>query len=127
MMCLAFIATNILMVSALAGDGAAQANRAAVQSDLLNLSARAQQYYWRAVSEGGGGHSFIGLSADAMGLRNLTFSPHNSNGYYFIACAGDAITVMLQGIGMEKGNDACTAIKLTLVVFADSVAVTANN
>ena len=52
-------------------DNAVNANRDAVTNDLVNLAARAQQFYRRPTALGGGGNSFIGLTADAAGLRKL--------------------------------------------------------
>ena len=50
------------------GNSPPSANRDAVASDLINLGARAQHYYRRAISVGGGGNSFVGLTADAAGF-----------------------------------------------------------
>ncbi len=85
------------------GDSAVSANRDAVSNDLINLAARAQLYYHRPTTLGGGGSSFVGLTADAAGLGKLTNSAGGvtSNGTYSITFAGTANSVTLQGVGNE--------------------------
>jgi hypothetical protein len=82
-------------------DNAISANRDAVTNDLVNLAARAQQFYRRPTALGGGGNSFVGLTADAAGLRKLTNREQNANGAYSITSAGTATGVVLQGVGTE--------------------------
>ena len=82
-------------------DNAISANRDAVTNDLVNLAARAQQFYRRPTALGGGGNSFVGLTADAAGLRKLTNRETNANGTYSITSAGTATAVVLQGVGTE--------------------------
>lgn len=82
-------------------DNAISANRDAVTNDLVNLAARAQQFYRRPTALGGGGNSFVGLTADAAGLRKLTNREQNANGTYSITTAGTATGVVLQGVGTE--------------------------
>ncbi len=96
------VAVGITMFS----DNAISANRDAVSNDLVNLAARAQQYYRRPTALGGGGNSFVGLTADAAGLAKLTNLPAggNSNGTYSITAAGTANQVTIQGIGKEMVN-----------------------
>ncbi len=93
------VAVGITMFS----DNAVSANRDAVSNDLVNLAARAQQYYRRPAALGGGGNSFAGLTNDATGLAKLTNMPggKNANGTYTIATAGDANSVVIQGQGTE--------------------------
>jgi hypothetical protein len=82
-------------------DNAISANRDAVTNDLVNLAARAQQFYRRPTALGGGGNSFVGLTADAAGLRKLTNREQNANGAYSITSAGTTTGVVLQGVGTE--------------------------
>jgi Tfp pilus assembly protein PilE len=93
------VAVGITMFS----DSATSANRDAVSNDLVNLAARAQQFYRRPASLGGGGNSFVGLTADAAGLAKLTnmASGKNANGTYTIQAAGTANQVTIQGVGTE--------------------------
>jgi Tfp pilus assembly protein PilE len=85
-------------------DNAVNANRDAVTNDLVNLAARAQQFYRRPTALGGGGNSFVGLTADAAGLRKLTNKASNANGAYTITSAGTSTTVTVQGVGTEHAD-----------------------
>jgi Tfp pilus assembly protein PilE len=101
------VAVGISMFS----DNAVSANRDAVSNDLVNLAARAQQFYRRPAALGGGGNSFVGLSADQAGLQKLTNMPggKNANGTYSILSAGTANQVIIQGVGTENvGTDYVT-------------------
>ncbi len=80
-------------------DNAINANRDAISNDLVNLAARAQQYYRRPQGLGGGGNSFVGLSADPAGLKLLTNNATNDNGTYSIKTAGTASQVVLRAVG----------------------------
>ena len=106
-------------------DNAVSANRDAVTNDLVILAARAQQFYRRPTALGGGGNSFVGLTADAAGLRKLTNRASNANGAYTITSAGTATGVTLQGIGTEMA-DATTYVTMQIYVSntrADSVVI----
>jgi Tfp pilus assembly protein PilE len=96
------VAVGITMFS----DNAVSANRDAVSNDLVNLAARAQQYYRRPAALGGGGNSFVGLTADAAGLAKLTNMAlgQNANGTYTVSSAGTANQVIIQGVGTERGS-----------------------
>ena len=48
-------------------DNAVSSNRDAMANDLIHIAAKAKHYYRRPSSMGGGGHSFVGLTADAAG------------------------------------------------------------
>ena len=82
-------------------DNAVDQNRSAVIADLTTLAAKAQQYYAKPTTLGGGGNSFVGLSADAPGLGLLasTAFTNNANGAYTIKTAGTATTLVLEGVG----------------------------
>ena len=77
-------------------DNALNANRDAVTNDLVNLAARAQQYYRRPTALGGGGNSFSGLT-----LANLTNRPTNGNGTYSLPTVA-AHGVTIRGVGTES-------------------------
>ena len=82
-------------------------NRDDIQNDLAFIAARAQEYYFRPASMAGGGHSFVGLSADAAGMAKIV-SPefsNNDHGTYTVQTAGDASLVILQAVGkVELAN-----------------------
>ncbi len=106
-------------------DNAVNANRDAVTNDLVNLAARAQQFYRRPTALGGGGNSFVGLTADAAGLRKLTNRGTNANGTYTVKAAGTATGVVLEGIGTEYA-DGTNKVTMEMHVFndkADSVVI----
>jgi Tfp pilus assembly protein PilE len=88
-------------------DNAVDQNRSAVIADLTTLAAKAQQYYAKPVTLGGGGNSFAGLSSDATGLGILasTAFTNNANGTYSVKTAGTATTVVLHGIGKTALSD----------------------
>jgi Tfp pilus assembly protein PilE len=92
-------------------DNAIDQNRSAVIADLTTLAAKAQQFYAKPVTLGGGGNSFAqggdggaGLTATPAGLAYLA-SPAfttNANGTYTIKTAGTGnpgATVVLHGVG----------------------------
>ncbi len=106
---------------------AASSNLEAVTSDLLNLAARAQQFYVKPSGLGGGGNSFSGLSADATGIAKLTPKATNDNGTYTISTAGTGTSVTLQGLGNQDGDGDATNCTVRITVFADSLATTVVN
>ena len=111
------VAVGITMFS----DSAISSNRDALTNDLVNLASRAQQFFRRPVSLGGGGNSFALLTADAAGLKRLTNNATNANGSYSIATAGSgtgtAAVVELLGVGNELYNG--TAVSVRVRVWAD--------
>ena len=106
-------------------DNAVNANRDAVTNDLVNLAARAQQFYRRPTALGGGGNSFVGLTADAAGLRKLTNRASNANGTYRIMTIGSTTGVVLEGVGTEyaQGTDKVTMEMHVFNDKADSVVI----
>lgn len=104
-------------------DNAVNANRDAVTNDLVNLAARAQQFYRRPTALGGGGNSFVGLTADVAGLTKLTNKATNANGVYTIKTAGTTTGVTIRGVGTEH-SDAVNYVTMDITVSnakADSV------
>jgi hypothetical protein len=110
-------------------DSAVSANRDAVTNDLVNLASRAQQYYRRPTALGGGGGSFVNLTAGS-GMKLITktagSSMVNGNGTYTISSSG-ATQISFTGVGTETGNDPAGGVngKVTVVmdVWADSAKV----
>ena len=102
-------------------DNAISANRDAVTNDLVNLAARAQQFYRRPTALGGGQGSYA-----AVTLQDLTSKPSNANGAYS-QVSNSATQVVLRGTGVEDGNDGATPVQVTMTVFADSMSVTVDN
>lgn len=103
-------------------DNAISSNRDAVTMDLLTLASRAQAYYRKPTMMGGGGNSFVGLTADAPGMAKLTSKSTNSNGVYSVMTAGTSTSVVLKGVGVEEGSNG-SAIEVRISVFSDSLFV----
>jgi Tfp pilus assembly protein PilE len=106
-------------------DNAISANRDAVTNDLVNLGARAQQFYRRPTSLGGGSNSFTKLGTDMTKLVNgatvTAASWINPNGTYTIQTGGDQ-SIVLDGKGTEK--IAGTPVEVTCSVYPDSLTTT---
>ena len=101
------VGITVSMAIILLNENAVSSNRDAIATDLINIAVRAQQYYNTPVRMGGGGGSFIGLTADADGMRKLV-SPatsNNGNGTYTIRAAGNASRVIIEAIGRMELND----------------------
>ncbi len=97
------------------GQNAVQANQDAVTQDVLTIASRAQGWFRRPTSMGGGGNKFSGCT---LGLLN--FPVKNDNGTYAVG----SITVtdmIIDGIGTEDGGGAATPLKVSVKVMADSV------
>lgn len=99
-------------------ESAAQANLDAVSNDLLNLASRAQQYYRKPSSMGGGGKTFLGLTADSQGLLQLTAQAANDNGGFAISTPGDSTQVIIQGTGLEDGDGDGNPVLVSCTVTA---------
>ena len=99
-------------------DNAVDQNRSAVIADLTTLAAKAQQYYAKPTTLGGGGNSFVGLTADATGLALLasTSFTTNSNGTYSISTLGSATNVTLKGVGAVVLSDGTSYPTYTMLV-----------
>ncbi len=101
---------------------AVDANRNAVIKDLVTLASKAQEYYKKPTSLGGGGNSFVGFTMPT-GLSS------NANGTFAIGTAGTATTIIFTGTGTETGNDGSTKVKATATVTnsAQQPSVAINN
>jgi len=124
---LGFIIVGIAIAVAITvfTDSALDSNRDAVTNDLVNLAARAQQYYRRPTTLDGGGNSFEGLTADAAGMAKLTENPTNANGVYSIKTAGTATGLVIEGVGTET-VDGTNKVTLNIFVYnakPDSVVI----
>jgi hypothetical protein len=108
-------------------DTAVIVNRDVVTNDLLNLASRAQQYYRRPVSLGGGGGSFNAGGINGQGLtdiRQLTSRASNSNGRFVLGTVS-ASRLTLKGIGTEiAGPGPTDTVMVVMTVTPDSAAVT---
>ena len=101
------IGVTIAVAIVLVNENAITANRDAMAADLVNIAVRAQQYYNTPLNFGGGGRTYIGLTADAAGMLKLASSEmsSNGNGVYTIISPGTASAVVLQGVGTNVLSD----------------------
>jgi Tfp pilus assembly protein PilE len=104
------VAVGITMFS----DSAVNANRDALSNDLVNLASRAQQYYRRPTSLGGGGNKFDNLTL----ITQLTNKPSNANGSYTLTKGTGSGPVYIDGIGTEVVGGQPVEMKIT--VYSDS-------
>ena len=115
------VAVGITMFS----DSAINANRDALTNDLVNLASRAQQFYRRPTSLGGGGDSFTALTTSSITL--LTNKPSNANGTYSITGAGtgsgSTANVIISGVGNELYNGSPVAVHVIVYPDHDSMVV----
>ena len=112
-------------------DNAVDQNRNMVIADLQNLAAKAQQYYAKPTTLGGGGNTFTPtvapLTADAAGLAVLagTAFTNNANGTYTLTAVG-AASITLHGEGKTAQSDN-TLPKYDLVVGPTTTVLTKVN
>jgi Tfp pilus assembly protein PilE len=108
-------------------DNAVSANRDAVTNDMVNLAARAQQFYRRPVAMGGGEGAFNTGGPGGSGLTSitqLTSKSSNSNGRYVLGTVA-AATLTLTGIGKEIAGPAATdTVMVVMTVTPTSATVT---
>ena len=102
-------------------DNAVSSNRDAVTNDLVNLAARAQQFFRRPTMLGGGQGSFTNLTD----LKMLTSMPNgtNANGAYTLQTGTGLGPISVTGVGVETGNDGTNPVKVVMQVWADSAKV----
>jgi hypothetical protein len=105
-------------------ENAISANRDAVTNDLVNLAARAQQYYRRPVSLGGGGNSFEKMTLGNLAGPVSSKEWKNPNGAYELETdpVTDPALVVINGVGVEKQDN--TAIWVSCRVTPDSITTT---
>ena len=112
-------------------DNAVDQNRSAIIADMTTLAAKAQQFYAKPISLGGGGNAFntggagSGITADAAGLALLagTAFTDNANGTYTVKTAGTATQVVLRGVGKtDIGGGSFPTYDLTVTATGQTVA-----
>lgn len=81
-------------------DNAINSNRDAITNDLMDLASRAQQYYHKTLTRGGGGDSFTGLT-----IYSLTNSPSNLNGnFYVTSISPQEMVLTARGVYLEGAD-----------------------
>jgi hypothetical protein len=101
------IGVAVVVGIAMFQDNALEHNRVLMINDLKTLASKAQHYYTRPSTMGGGNRSFVGLTADARGIGLLAGVKYtdNANGTYTIKIAGSATKVVLHGVGKVEMSD----------------------
>ena len=102
-------------------DSAASSNRDQLVADLAQYGVRAQAYFRRPSSLGGGQGTFNGLTIDKITAHSI-----NMNGTYSLEpdpVAGTPASIKLVGVGTETGLDGTNRVKATMVVFCDTMRV----
>jgi hypothetical protein len=120
------IGVMITVAIILMQENAVTANRDAVASDLLVLAAKGKQYYNTPASNGGGGHSFTGLTADASGMSKLASAglSANGNGNYTIITPGTSSGVVFQGIGnVATSNGSWPTLTCSVTASGNTIAI----
>jgi uncharacterized protein (UPF0333 family) len=92
----------------------ASSNLDAVTNDLMDLASRAQQFYIRPVSMGGGGGVF-NAAGNTISIDNLTTSPINDNGTYALGTI-NVSDVEITGEGKQDGDNDGTLCHATVTV-----------
>ena len=107
------------------GTAAAASNQEAVINDLMNMSARAQQYYVKPTGMGGGGNEFDGLALNHMTPVDIGVTEYtNENGVFTISTAGSGDAVTLQGVGSYKDKDS-KVCQVQMTIGPNSITTTA--
>ena len=104
-----------------------QTNRDALIDDLYKIAARAQQYYHRSFEEEGGDNSFRGLTRGIRGIESLKAAASTAHGEYFVVEPGNARTVQLLGVGIERGLNSGLPVRVLMTVWSDSTSVSILN
>lgn len=98
-----------------------KANREAIIADLNDIAFMAQKYYREPITLNGGGNAFTGWSVP----ENLSLTANMSEA---VASSVAAQSVILIGVGKEKGNDGTTVVKVTMLVGpTEIISTTINN
>ncbi len=113
------IGLSIAIGITLFSDSAAASNRDAVGTDLESHASKAQVFYRRPKSMGGGGSSFVGFTLTEQSAKN-------HNGEYDVSGATSS-SVTIQGTGHEIGYDRSTPVMVAITVTPDSILVTELN
>ena len=125
------VAVGIGMFTSLASD----ANRDRVINDLVNLSAKSQQFLRRPRTMGGGGNDFVGfrLSPSDTGNGNGSYSITQGSpptGVNFVpgdtaGVSGTIVTtIYILGCGKELGYDKVNKMKLYVTIQKDDFKIT---
>jgi hypothetical protein len=94
-----------------------QANRENVIQEAVNIGAKAQQWYRKPATLGGGGRSFSVLTTSNMEVLGVPSQTINGE-YQIDGSAGTSLTITATGNEADAGGD---TLSFTIDVFPDSV------
>jgi Tfp pilus assembly protein PilE len=97
-----------------------KANREAIIADLTDIATMAQKYYREPITLKGGGNTFTGWTVPA----NLSLTANMSAA---VTSSVAAQSVILVGVGTEKGNDGTTVVKVTMLIGPNGITSTTIN
>jgi len=84
-------------------DNALSANKDAVSNDLVQLAAKAQQFYRKPLALGGGGNSFV-LITDISLLVSPAFYNNDNGGYKVLSFSAGLISFVGVGKTQDSGG-----------------------
>ena len=93
------------------GESAMASNRDSLATDCTTIISKAQTWYRKPTSMGGGGNAFTGLTLAKLGVGSS-----NDNGSYALAI-DSASQITCVGTGNET-NSAGAALKTTMIYYA---------
>ncbi len=101
------VGVAVAVAITLFNDHLIEANRDNLQNDLALMATRAQEYYFRPLPMSGGGHSFVGVTADAAGMAKISSQEFadNEHGTFIVQTAGTTSLVILQAVGKVELPD----------------------
>jgi hypothetical protein len=115
----AAIAIGFVLMS----DQSSSTNRDNLSADLVSIGVRAQSYYRKPASYGGGEHSFVGFTIDKI-LRDTA----TANGSFSLvgSPAGQG-PVRIHATGRNTGNDQINPLKIEMLVYPDTISLVSLN
>lgn len=117
---------------------AQNSDREQLIGDLMNLGSKAQQYYRKPVTLGGGGNDFGNFNLMALdtgngnGSYSVSSTDPSGSGLGYVPgntspISGSEQTIYIIGCGKETGNNGIDPVKAYLIVTADSLNVNVLN
>lgn len=94
-------------------DNALSATRDAMTADLVNLASKAQQYYRKPASLGGGGNSFTGIGTDVTVLVGAAVATNDNATYSVSSNSGTGIVFV--GTGATEGAGGVLPVHMVTV------------
>jgi type II secretory pathway pseudopilin PulG len=102
-------------------------NRNEVVTQLRRYATDVQSFYRRPLEEGGGGGSFLILTATPNGLNRFSAPPKTVHGDFNLRKTGCASAAQIIGIGVVSGNNPRLPVRAMITVYPDSSFVSVLN